>query len=73
MSLISWISLISMISLISLISLVTPMPRGDGRFEFGSTLVMAGRAGAFELDVREPGTPLGAGEPIGRLDRAAVA
>ena len=44
-----------------------------GRFEFGSTLVMAGRAGAVELDVREPGTPLRAGEPIGRLDRAAVA
>ncbi|MDE0884552.1 MAG: archaetidylserine decarboxylase [Myxococcota bacterium] len=41
-----------------------------GHFEFGSTLVMAGRAGAFELDVREPGTPVRMGERIGRFHPA---
>lgn len=37
-----------------------------GRFEFGSTLVLVGRPGAFALEPRPPGTPVRLGEAIGR-------
>lgn len=40
-----------------------------GRFEFGSTLVLLGAKGAFELDAAAPGTVLRLGERIGRLLR----
>ena len=38
-----------------------------GRFEFGSTLVLASAPGAIELDAREPGTPLRLGSRIGTV------
>jgi phosphatidylserine decarboxylase len=37
-----------------------------GRFEFGSTLVLVGRPGSFELEPRPSGTPVRLGEAIGR-------
>ena len=38
-----------------------------GRFEFGSTLVLAAASGALELEPRPAGSPLRLGERIGRL------
>ncbi len=38
-----------------------------GRFEFGSTLVLAAAPGALELDPQPPGTPLRLGTRIGRI------
>ena len=42
-----------------------------GRFEFGSTLVLAARPGVLELDAQEPGTPLVLGTRIGRISPGA--
>ncbi len=43
-----------------------------GHFEFGSTIVLVGRAGAFEIDFQPPGTPVRLGECIGRLGPQAA-
>jgi phosphatidylserine decarboxylase len=40
-----------------------------GRFEFGSTLVLAAAPGALELEPRPPGSPVRLGERIGTLHR----
>lgn len=38
-----------------------------GRFEFGSTIVLLGTKGAFDLDIQPQGTPLKLGARIGRI------
>ena len=49
------------------------LSKGDelGRFEFGSTLVMAAAPGALALDAQPPGTLLRLGRRIGSVSRAA--
>ncbi len=42
-----------------------------GRFEFGSTLVLAAAPGVLELEAQEPGTALVLGTRIGRVSRGA--
>jgi phosphatidylserine decarboxylase len=42
-----------------------------GRFEFGSTLVLAAAPGGLELEAQPPGTPLVLGTRIGRVAGAA--
>jgi phosphatidylserine decarboxylase len=46
-----------------------PLAKGEewGRFEFGSTLVLAAERGAVELDAQPPGSRLRLGERIGTL------
>jgi phosphatidylserine decarboxylase len=41
-----------------------------GRFEFGSTLVLAAAPGTVELDAQPPGTPLRLGTRIGRIEKS---
>lgn len=49
-----------------------PLAAGQewGRFEFGSTIVLAAAPGLLALDIQPPGTPVRLGQRIGRLLRA---